>query len=185
MWTPQDLGAAESVYTNTFNPPSRLNRCLMTQWCSDGKRMSISSSITVITLYDSTAITTNYHREKVCGKNKKQKKKQHTFRVIHCMLLTASVRYLKLLFSSALMGAEMSFALWRSRGQITSLSVNDAGGCAHPNGVKSLQLLVFLPVVAQVSRVWMNMNETPSSSTWIIKYLQCHSDDSFFTLFPA
>lgn len=140
VWTPEGFGAPVSVDTNKYNPPSGLNCCLMTQWCPGWKRMSINSGITVIALYDSTAVTTNYHGESVV-------KKTHTSRVIHCMLLTAAVRYLKPLFSSALMGVEMSFALWRSssRGQITSFSVDEAekGGrdALIPAGVKSLQLL--------------------------------------------
>ena len=38
--------------------------------------MSISGGITVIALYDSAAVTTNYHRERVEGV-KKNKKKTH------------------------------------------------------------------------------------------------------------
>lgn len=48
---PEGFGATVSVYTNKYNPPYGLNCCLMTQWCSDWKRMSITSGITVITLY--------------------------------------------------------------------------------------------------------------------------------------
>lgn len=100
------------------------------------------------------------------------------------MLLTAALRYLKPLFSSALMGVEMSFALWRrsSRGQITSFSVDEAEGgrtggwevgrggrrCSHPSGgEESPAARDFLPVVAHVSGEYewaLNMNEAPSSS---------------------
>lgn len=113
--------------------------------------MSFSSSTAVITPCDST----NYHIERV-----EWGEKNHTSRVIHCLLITAAVRYLKPLFSSALMGAEMSFALWRRPNNII-----------HPDGGESLQLLVFLPVVARVSGEYeweLNVNETPSTSTWIV-----------------
>lgn len=99
-------GTTVRVYTNKYNPhPPPPPGWTAAWWCSDWKRTSISSGITVITLYDSTAVTTNYHRESVLGE-------KTTSRVIHCMLLTAAVRYLKPLFSSALMGVELSFALW-------------------------------------------------------------------------
>ncbi len=70
--------------------------------------MNISSGISVITLHNSPVVTTNYRRER---ERERAEKETHTSRVIHCMLLTAAARFLKPLFSSALMAVEMSFAL--------------------------------------------------------------------------
>lgn len=98
-----------STQTNIIPPAPGWTAVL---WLKDGKRKSISSSITLIaiTLYDFAAKTTNYHSMSQSVTGEKTHTCTHTSRVIHWLFLTAAVRYLKPLLSSALMGVEMSFA---------------------------------------------------------------------------
>lgn len=129
---------------------------------SDGKRMSVSGSIAVITLY-----ICNYQLPP------RERGKKHTSRVIHRMLLTAAARYLKPLFSSALMGVEMSFGLLKEAESRPNHIIQRWWGSSRR--VKSLQLLGFLPVVAPEYEWALNMNEMPSSPTSTSEDLSLYS----------